>query len=101
MTIEQRIATFRNWPEIALTSHVDLEVTPLLNAALAAQERGEATVRLGLRNRKRTKRTKLAIGITGEVNGGGYFCTVSTADLLAACEDECAAIHALLSGAAV
>lgn len=98
-TIDQRIASKRGWSEPGLAAHIDLDVMPFYRMAQAATDQGEATVRIGLRNRTGAKRTRLAIGVTGTVVSGGYACEVSTADLLTACEDEMAAVHALLSGA--
>jgi hypothetical protein len=97
-TIEQRIASKQGWSTNGLAAHIDLEVKPFYQAAKTAIERGDETMRLPLRNRKRTKTVKLALGITGTVQPGGYACTVNAADLLTACEDELAAVHALLSG---
>jgi hypothetical protein len=98
-TIEQRIAAKQGWSTNGLAAHIDLEVKPFYQQAQTALDLGQTTVILGLRNRKRTKTVKLALGVTGAVSPGGYSCTVDAADLLTACEDELAAVHALLSGA--
>jgi hypothetical protein len=98
-TIEQRIAAKQGWSTNGLAAHIDCDVTPFYEVALAAREKGWSEVTIGLRNRKRTKTVRLALGVTGRVTDDGYACNVSTADLLTACEDELAAVHALLSGA--
>jgi hypothetical protein len=100
-TIKQRIASKQGWSTNGLAAHIDLDVMPLHRAAEAAIEKDGpgAMFRLGLRNRKRAKTVKLAIGVTAAIVNDGYVCEVSAADVLTACEDELAAVHALLSGA--
>jgi hypothetical protein len=98
-TVQDRIADKAFWTPIALESHIRLDVYPLWYAAREAIERDgdDAMVTIGLRNRKRSKSIKLAIGVKAAITGAGYTCTMRAADLLEACNDESEAVEYLLT----
>jgi hypothetical protein len=98
-TVQDRIADKAFWTPISLESHIRLDVYPLWYAAREAIEKDgdDAMVTIGLRNRKRSKSIKLAIGVKAAVTGAGYTCTVRAADLLEACNDESEAVEYLIT----